>query len=224
MFRRSRHFPGGGTLFVRQAVGNGESPGDTEKEDEGEAENEGSRACGTDSRTYDGRGDTGAGQRPVEPAVQAPDAQGCREHRRRAEHDGRAPAEHPGRGGGVRLSWACSTRPTIAAPMAAMAAVSGRWTSIHCTVLARVGLGRRCPAKSKYVHQAPKPTTTATSPTARVSALVGSWVSPSTTPVTVSPSTMMISSPNRSVSASVTLRATAWTGVAVPIMSANPAR
>src|SRR6266849_6627975 len=33
---------------------------------------------------------------------------------------------------GVRPSWAWWTRLTIAAPIAAMAAVSGRWLSIHC--------------------------------------------------------------------------------------------
>ena len=37
---------------------------------------------------------------------------------------------------GVRPSWAWSTRPTIAAPIAAMAAVSGRWLKIHCRVVA----------------------------------------------------------------------------------------
>src|SRR5580692_6509296 len=46
---------------------------------------------------------------------------------------------------GVRLSWAWSIRETIAAPMAAMAAVRGRWLRIHCAVAGRVGLGWRCP-------------------------------------------------------------------------------
>src|SRR6201987_6030422 len=72
---------------------------------------------------------------------------------------------------GVRPSWAWSTRLTIAAPIAATAAVSGRWPNIHCRLAAGSGLVGRCPAKSKYVHQAPKPTTTATSPTLTVSAL-----------------------------------------------------
>lgn len=57
-----------------------------------------------------------------------------------------------------------------------------------------------------------------------VSALAGSWDRPSTTPTTVSPSTMMMNRPNRSASASVTLRATARTGVAQPIMNTKPAR
>src|SRR5215831_5747573 len=42
---------------------------------------------------------------------------------------------------GVRLSWAWSMRLTIAAPIAAMAAVSGRWLSIHCRLADRSGLG-----------------------------------------------------------------------------------
>ena len=113
-------------------------------------------------------------------------------------------------------------RLTIAAPMAAMAAVRGRWLNIHCPLAARFGLGWRCPAKSKYVHQAPKPTTTATSPTLRLSALSGSSASPVTTPVSVSPSTMMVSSPNRSMSASVTI--SAGPKLAVRITAANPAR
>jgi fumarate hydratase class II len=80
---------------------------------------------------------------------------------------------------GVRWAWACSTRVTMAAPMAATAPVSGRWVSIHCAVAAGVGRGARWPAKSKYVHQAPKPITTAVRATARVSALVGLAASPS---------------------------------------------
>jgi hypothetical protein len=106
--------------------------------------------------------------------------------------------------------------------MAAMAAVRGRWLSIHWAVAGRVGLGWRCPAKSKYVHQAPKPTTTATSPTLRVSPLIGWLASPATTPVRVSPSTMMVSVPNRSMSASVTVSEAP--GLAVRITAANTAR
>ncbi len=88
----------------------------------------------------------------------------------------------------------------------------------------RSGAGRRPPAKSKYVHQAPKPITTATSPTARVSAPTGWPDNPATTPVRVSPSTMMMNAPNRSVSASLTISAAAWAGLAVRITAANPAR
>src|SRR3984885_9658330 len=83
---------------------------------------------------------------------------------------------------GVRLSWAWLMRETIAAPMAAMLAVRGRWPSIHCAVAGRVGLGWRCPVKTKYVHHAPKPTTTATSPTLRLSALSGWLARPATAP------------------------------------------
>jgi hypothetical protein len=39
------------------------------------------------------------------------------------------------------------------APMAAPAAVSGRWLSIHCKPAVVSGLGGRWPAKSKYVHR-----------------------------------------------------------------------
>src|SRR5262249_62207749 len=68
---------------------------------------------------------------------------------------------------GVRLSCAWSVRLTIAAPIAAMAAVSGRGPSSHCMVAVWLGLGRRLPAESEEVHQAPKPVTPATSPTGR---------------------------------------------------------
>jgi hypothetical protein len=45
-----------------------------------------------------------------------------------------------------------------------------------------------------------------------------------TTPVRLSPSTMMVNAPNRSVSASVTISAAARAGFAVRITAANPAR
>jgi hypothetical protein len=91
-------------------------------------------------------------------------------------------------------------------------------------VAVRSSLVWRCPAKSKYVHQAPKPTTTATSPTLTVRTLTGWLASPLTTPVRVSPSTMMMSSPNRSMSASVTLIASASAGTLTSVITTNPAR
>lgn len=106
----------------------------------------------------------------------------------------------------MRPSWACSTRPGMAAPMAVTAAVSGRTAMIQWTVAARVGRGGRRPTKSKYVDQTPKPIMTATRPTAIVRASALSWASPSTTPSTVSPSTMMVNRPNRSMSAGVMVR------------------
>src|SRR5580765_4840352 len=48
---------------------------------------------------------------------------------------------------GVRPSWAWSTRLTIAAPIAATAAVSGRWPYIHCRLGTGSGRGWRFPAK-----------------------------------------------------------------------------
>jgi hypothetical protein len=57
-----------------------------------------------------------------------------------------------------------------------------------------------------------------------VSALTGLLASPATTPVSVSPSTMMMSAPNRSVSESVMVTAAAWAGVAVRITAAKTAR
>ncbi len=125
---------------------------------------------------------------------------------------------------GVRAAWACSTRLTIAAPIAATAAVSGRWASIHRRVAVGVCRGSRWPAKSKYVHQAPKPTTTETSATATSSTLTGSAASPLTTPVTVSPSTMMMSSPNRSMRASVTVNVAAAPDVAPRTTVPKPTR
>jgi hypothetical protein len=47
---------------------------------------------------------------------------------------------------------------------------------------------------------------------------------PPTTPVRVSPSTMMMNAPNRSVSESVTVIAAARVGATVRITAANPAR
>jgi len=66
--------------------------------------------------------------------------------------------------------------------MTASAAVSGRCASIHTRVEVRLRLGGRCPAKSKYVHHAPKPTTMPTSATPRVSTLTGTCPSPNVTP------------------------------------------
>jgi hypothetical protein len=86
------------------------------------------------------------------------------------------------------------------------------------------GLGWRYPAKSKYVHQAPKPTTMATSPTSRVSPLTGSPDKPATTSVRVSPSTMMVNAANRSMSAPVIICEAVGAGLARMITAANPAR
>src|SRR5262249_21548893 len=64
----------------------------------------------------------------------------------------------------------------------------------------------------------------ATSPTARVSALTGSRASPATTPVSVSPSTMMASSPNRSTSAAETISVAASAGGGPGDTAPHPAR
>src|SRR5690348_8076504 len=56
---------------------------------------------------------------------------------------------------GVRPLWACVMRLTIAAPIAAMAAVSGRWASTQDRLAVGWALGGRRPTKSKYVHLAP---------------------------------------------------------------------
>ena len=57
-----------------------------------------------------------------------------------------------------------------------------------------------------------------------VSPLIGWLDNPATTPVRVSPSTMMMNAPNRSVSVSVMISAAACSGLAVMITAANPAR
>src|SRR5258707_290559 len=57
-----------------------------------------------------------------------------------------------------------------------------------------------------------------------MSAVTCTRASPATTPVRVSPSTMMMSRPNRSMSASVMVSAAACAGPAVRITAANPAR
>jgi hypothetical protein len=57
------------------------------------------------------------------------------------------------------------------------------------------------PAKSKYVHSGAEADHDGDQPNGEGSSLTGSRANPATTPVRVSPSTMMVSSPNRSMSA-----------------------
>jgi hypothetical protein len=72
-----------------------------------------------------------------------------------------------------------------------------------------------CPPGTEADHDA-------ASPTLRVTPLIGWLASPATTPVRVSPSTMIMSVPNRSMSASVTVSEVP--GLAVRITAANTAR
>ena len=94
-------------------------------------------------------------------------------------------------------------RPTIDAPAAAIASVTGRWLTIHTFNIRPSSRGRRRPTKSKKIHHNPKPTKSAQSPVASVKGSFATADKPATTPVTTSPSTMIVNRSNRSTIDSV---------------------
>ena len=67
-----------GFLIAGEVVHHGESPRDTEEENEGGNENKWCRVCGAEYQAHDGHDDGGAGQRSVEPAFLTPDPQAGR--------------------------------------------------------------------------------------------------------------------------------------------------
>ena len=109
-----------------QAEHDGVHPGDAQEHDEGKAQDERGGPEGGDAQADEGRHGARSGQRPVEGVVTVPGLQARGYQHRRAEDDGRAGASIHAAAAGVRPSWACRIRLTIAAPMTAMAAVSGR--------------------------------------------------------------------------------------------------
>ena len=114
-------------------------PRDAEQEDEREAEDEGRRPCRADAEACYCYDSAGAGERPVQAAFVFPGLQARGYQHGRAQHDGGARAQHPRRGRWGSAVMGVVDQADHRGPIAATAAVSGRWPSIHCTLGQVVG-------------------------------------------------------------------------------------
>jgi hypothetical protein len=149
-----------------------------------------------------------AGRRPVQGAIPVPGLEAGADDHRGGQDDVSACAQHPCRG-----NWSATVMGV--ANEAGHRGAHGRDGRSGRQVTENPPQGGRGLRLDVAV-------TGAISPTLRVSPLSGSLASPWTTPVRVSPSTMMMNRLNHSIRASVMVSAAPSAGLAVRIIAANP--